>query len=358
MPLLLAAALLLQPQVAILAYHQVESEPKLGWSVSVEDFTDQMHFLRVAGFHVVSIADAYDYLAGKRDSLPPNPVVITVDDGFVDAYTNIRPALARFRYPWSLYIYPRFISRGATALAWDQVLELSAAGVDVESHTMNHPHLMHRSHPEMSDADYSSWLNDELAGSKSAIEEKTKKTVRFLAYPYGDYDKTVEEASARAGYLVGLTSWAGLNARTADRFALRRFPMTSDTTLQQFAEGVGAGPLDLRQVYPPNGSVSTSSQISAMVGASDLDPATVRIEMLGEKATGSFDAATGRVTATIARFTRPRQHVIVYGERASDHRPVAAAWTFYTSAEAKERYESAARRLRELPLHHDHTKRQ
>ena len=358
--LLVAPALLAaEPRVAIVAYHQVESVPQLGWSVSIENFTDQMRYLSAAGYHVIPIADAYEYLSGKRDSLPANPVVLTVDDGFEDAYTKIAPVLAQSRFPWSLYVYPHFISRGSDALKWKQVQQLSASGVDIQGHTMTHPHLMHRSHPEMSDADYAAWLHAELVDSKAAIEQKTGKPVRFLAYPYGDYDKAVEAEAARDGYVVGLLSEAGMNTRSTNLLELKRFPMMSDTTLAQFAKGVGAVLLDIRDVTPANESVATPRTISAVIAQqAELVPASVHIALLGENGTGKYDAATGRVTLTVAKFRRPRQQVVIYGVRTSDHAPVAAAWTFYTSAAAKARYDTIAQRLRELPLHHTQTKRQ
>jgi peptidoglycan/xylan/chitin deacetylase (PgdA/CDA1 family) len=338
-------------RVAIVAYHQVEPVPQLGWSVSIEDFTDQMRYLRAAGFNVVSIADAWEYLSGKRDSLPANPVVLTVDDGFSDAYTNIAPALKQFGYPWSLYIYPHFISRGSSALRWTQVKQLAAAGVDIESHTVNHPHLTRKSQMARSDAEYAAWLTSELVDSKAEIEKQTGRPVRFLAYPYGDWDAGVEAATAKT-YLAGLTSWAGFNTRSTNPMELRRFPMTSDTTLEQFAKGVGAEMIELRDVFPANGSVSTGSRIAANIAQADaLDPASVHILLLGENATGQFDAASGRISLSVAKFTRGKEQIVVYGKRKSDGRPVTAAWTFYTSAEAKARHEAVAQRLRELPLH-------
>ena len=145
------AAVVLAVLIPILAYHQVENVPTMGWSVSTDDFAEQMRFLQAAGYHVIPIAQLSDYLSGKTASLPPNPIVITADDGFADQYTNLNRVIKPFGFPWSLYIYPRFIdAHGATALTWAQVQQLVASGVDVESHTMSHPHLIRRLHSTMS----------------------------------------------------------------------------------------------------------------------------------------------------------------------------------------------------------------
>ncbi len=354
-PSLLAAGV----QIPILAYHQVEPVPQLGWSVSTEDFEDQMQYLSAAGYHVVPLADAYELIAGKRDSLPSNPIVITVDDGFVDSYTTVFPILKRFGYPWSIFIYPNFLRNGAKALRWPQVVELANAGVDVESNTVSHPHLLRKSHADMSDADYAQWLHGELANSKAILEKQTGKPVRFLAYPYGDWDAGVAKEAAQAGYLCGLTSWFGFNQRGTNLFELRRSPMTSDTTIVDFTKAAGALPLEVRDMNPPNGGVASPSTVTAVIQQpAALDPASVHILLLGESGTASFDPATGIATIRPKRSKRAQRHVVIYAERASDHQPVAAAWTFFTSAEAKKRNEANAARLHELPLHHDQSKRQ
>lgn len=347
------------PEVAILGYHAVESNPTSGWAANTEDFTDQMRYLASAGYHVIPIATLYEYLSGTRDSLPADAVVITVDDGFLDAYTEIRPVMKRFAFPWSLYIYPRFIGAGKNALTWTQVRRLSDEGVDIQGHTMTHAHLMHRSHPEMSEADYAAWLHEQLAGSRIAIQEKTGKPVRFLAYPYGDYDKIVQAEAARSGYVVGLTSESGTNTRATNLLGLKRFAIISDTTIAQFINrGLGALPLSLTDLAPAADSAAAPKTVSAVIAdAAQLDPSTIHITLLGEPVAGTFNAATGLVSVDARSLKRARQQVIVWGLRASDRRRMAGTWTFYTNPAAKKRYEDARKRLLELPLHHTDTKR-
>ena len=358
--LLLAPALFAaEPAIPIIAYHQVEAVPTMGWSVSVDDFADQMRYLQVAGYHVIPIATLSDYLAGKVASLPPNPIVITADDGFADQYAELNRVIAQFRYPWSLYVYPNFLgNHGATAISWAQVRQLAASGVDVESHTMSHPHLIRRLHAKMNDADYAAWLHSELADSKRVIEQQTGRPVRFLCYPYGDWDAGVIAEAKRDGYLLGLTSWAGLNSRATNPFELHRSLVESDTTFATFAQSIGGLPLQLAGIEPPNEGIGVPSTITAVIASPhDLDPSTVRIALLGQQATAHYDPLTGRVTATVVRYTRPRQRVVITAERASDHRIMTASWTFYTSAAWKQKYEAEQQRLARLPLSHTKTTR-
>ncbi|HEY8132584.1 MAG TPA: polysaccharide deacetylase family protein [Thermoanaerobaculia bacterium] len=347
--------------VPILAYHEVDPLPERGWAVQTEEFRDEMDFLAAAGYHVIPIADFYDYLIGKRDSLPSDPVIITVDDGWLCAYTDIGPILQKHQFPWSLYVYPAIVGQGTHSLNWSQIKELSDDGVDVEGHTMTHAHLSHRSHVDLNDSQYVSWLHDELAGSKSAIEEKTGRPVRFLAYPYGEHDAAIEQEAAEDGYAAGLTSEVGINTRSTSPLRLKRFPITSDTTLEQFCAGIGAVTLPLDDLAPAAESVIKASQRSLsaiVVDKALLDPKTVGMTVLGvQHGSATYEPSLGRISyAWKGSLPAGRHRAVVWGNRADGLR-FASVWTFYTSEGEKARYEVQRKQLLELPLHHTDTRR-
>src|SRR5579863_497642 len=91
--------------VPILAYHQVAADPQSGWAMRSSDFREQMELLAECGYHVIPVEELVDFIDGKRDALPPHPVVITDDDGWRSTYTDMDPILRQFGYPYSIYIY-------------------------------------------------------------------------------------------------------------------------------------------------------------------------------------------------------------------------------------------------------------
>ena len=355
--LVLTTAALAQ-DTTILAYHEVDPVPERGWAVSSEDFAEQMRYLALAGYNVVPISALVDYIAGRRDSLLPNAVVITVDDGWLCASTEIEPVLQRFGFPWSLYVYPKIVGQGSHALTWAQIVALQKAGVDIEGHTMSHAHLMHKSHPELNDNQYDAFLRTELDESKGIIESHTGQPVRFLAYPYGDYDDAVVAAAKRAGYEAGLLSWFGPNNRPTDPLKLRRFAMVSDTTLEQFRTALGAATLDLHDLSP---TVLAADQtaLSATVDDTELDPTSIRASFLGDtSAESTYDPESHCLTLTWKDKPREqRQTVIIVATTKSSGRAIGIA-RFYTSTAAKETYDARQEMLAKIPLHHTDTTRQ
>ena len=358
--LVLTTAALAQ-DTTILAYHEVDPVPERGWAVSSEDFAEQMRYLALAGYNVVPISALVDYIAGRRDSLPPNAVVITVDDGWLCASTEIEPVLERFRFPWSLYVYPKIVGQGSHTLTWPEIIALQKNGVDIEGHTMSHAHLMHKSHPELDDAQYDAFLRTELDESKRVIESYTGQPVRFLAYPYGDYDAAVVAAAKRAGYEAGLLSWSGPNNRCTDPLKLRRLAMESDTSLEQLRTALDATTLELHDLSPAADGVLAVDQTMLTVSIDDtqLDPISIRASFLDEQfADSSYDAQMHRLTLTWKEKLREqRQTVIVMATTKTGSRAIGIA-RFYTSAAAKEKYDARQEMLAKIPLHHTDTTRQ
>ena len=132
------------------------------------------------------------------------------NSAYGEAIRTLRTALLLSRVdnpPKTVLVTSSIPGEGKTsiALTWDQIREMSDAGADIQSHSLTHPYLTKRRHGSMSDAQYASWLRAELSESKRILEKESGKKVQFLAYPYGDYDASVAEASARAGYTAALT---------------------------------------------------------------------------------------------------------------------------------------------------------
>jgi len=148
-----------------------------------------MRYLSVQKIPVIPLSAFVDHL-DKKTPLPEHSVVITIDDGYKTAKSIAWPILKRYGFPFTLYVYTHAISRLPTALKWDDLREMQAAGVDIESHSVTHPLLTHPG-KAMTRKDYISWVDDELVESKQRLESELGKPVTALAYPFGGYDELI-----------------------------------------------------------------------------------------------------------------------------------------------------------------------
>jgi len=257
-PLLIALAISPPPnppRIIILGYHEVEEDglppheviPRPGaaatpdemalYTISTSAFQQQLDALDRHGYEVIPLADVVDYLAGRRPALPPRSAVITVDDGWRSTTTVIAPELAKRDWPFTAFLYPYVIdahSHHPYNLTWSEVAGLAMDGADIESHTYSHP-LLSRAHAAIGGgSNYAQFLDDELRCSRATIEEHINQPVRFLAYPYGDYDAGVITAARTAGYDAAVTVTPGPVTRQSNPLALNRYLVFHDTTLPQF----------------------------------------------------------------------------------------------------------------------------
>jgi peptidoglycan/xylan/chitin deacetylase (PgdA/CDA1 family) len=101
-------------------------------------------------------------------------------------------------------------------MSWDEARQLAAMGFDIGSHTMEHPILARLDSHD---------LKSELRGSKAKIEAELGRPVHALAYPNGgagDFDKTVMDEAARAGYGYAFAVGDRLHSRADSRMAIKR----------------------------------------------------------------------------------------------------------------------------------------
>lgn len=220
----------------ILMYHYVRPQPSmrtdlLGYrlSVSPEDFRLQMDWLRANGYHTVNFNDVRAYFAGVRP-LPSKPVVITLDDGYRDLYTNAYPILMAHRFTAVAYIVTSFVDQ-SRYVTTDQIVEMDRAGIEIASHTVNHADLARLS--------YAGCLN-EVVGSKLWLERLVRHPVLDFAYPSGQISPAAIAAVRNAGYDTAVTEMTSIVHSQADRYTWTRVRVGGGESLSDFVTNLGA----------------------------------------------------------------------------------------------------------------------
>jgi peptidoglycan/xylan/chitin deacetylase (PgdA/CDA1 family) len=89
-------------------------------------------------------------------------------------------------------------------LGWDELAALADVGWEIGSHTVTHPRLT-----QVDDER----LAAELSDSKHTIERRLGRPCTAIAYPYGDVDERVIEATGAAGYAFGASLPKKLSSR-------------------------------------------------------------------------------------------------------------------------------------------------
>ena len=320
----------------VLCYHIVEAPAAPRMHISRDVFRQHLRYLEMTGYNVIALRDLYDYVTGKRASLPKNAVVITIDDGWSSAYTEIFPEMQKRKFPFTVFIYPKIIGQTANALTWKQVKEMADAGVDIQSHSLSHPFLTRRRHRSMGDKQYGEWVRKELTESKRLIEKNTGKKVQFLAYPYGDYDDRLTEVVADSGYKAALTCDFGLVRKGSDPLRMKRFVIDDRMDFAEFRRYLGARPMQIAEASPRNGAVDPAARvISAKIPKHEsLDPRSVGMALLslGTTVPYSYDARTGAVSLVLenalSSLKAKTHRAVIWATDIKSGKRVEATWVF------------------------------
>lgn len=196
--------------VPILMYHVIgdpageTTYPDL--FLSTADFRGQVNWLKRNGYEAVTLSQVQDAWYDGA-TLPPKPVVLSFDDGYLGQYLDALPILKRAGWAGLLNLKAE-----GSDVSVKEVKKMIAAGWEVASHTITHPDLR--------DLDGTA-LTREVAGSKELMERELGVEIENFCYPAGMYDEKVMAAVEAAGYRGATTVEPGLAGKSMP-FELKR----------------------------------------------------------------------------------------------------------------------------------------
>ena len=226
--------------VVLLMYHKVAPAPLTTGLpvlyVTGQDFDRQMAELSAAGLECVPYGDALGVIEGGKRAF-----CLTFDDGFRNVFDHALPVLRARALRAIQFIVAGQI--GGTD-AWDraigepplplmddaQIRDWLAAGQEIGSHTLTHPHLTALSRAQ---------ARAEVFDSKKQLEDRFGGPIRHFCYPYGDYNEAIRDLVAEAGYETAPTVLFGANRPGVPPLELRRvMARNSPTPLRSLARKV------------------------------------------------------------------------------------------------------------------------
>jgi len=202
----------------IFMYHSISNNGEKSrdfYSVPVNSFREQMEYVATSPCHrtVTSLAE--------------EGVIITFDDGDMTNYTMAYPILKKLGLKAYFFIIPSRIGQ-AGHMGWEQIKELSNAGMMIGSHGMRHRIL-----PTLSDKE----IEEEFIDSKKILERKLRIPVEYLSIPRGFHNRKIIRKAKEAGYKAIFTSDLGFNTEeNFNLYNMRRIPIKKSLSIDRFQQ--------------------------------------------------------------------------------------------------------------------------
>jgi len=186
-------------------------DAQYGLVVSPKLFADQMKALHDAGWHTITAAELGR--AVEIDLQPPaKTFVITIDDGYVDGYTEAFPILQENGFVATYYL-PTGRIGWTRILTAKQVKEMSAAGMEMADHSVSHIDLTSLSIEN---------ARAEIIGPIDYLDALLGSRPTTFAYPFGFYNADLEDEVDAAGFSIAFTTANNCRESFATRFATPR----------------------------------------------------------------------------------------------------------------------------------------
>ncbi len=260
-------------RVLVLCYHDVvaalppDAEPE---TIDTATLAAHLNWLQTEGYVAIDLDRLLRaYTEGAR--LPERAVLLTFDDGYQSAYTQVFPLLRAFGTPAVIALVGQWMETGAGQsvrygerdlprerfLSWDQARQMQASGlVEFASHSWDlhrgiagdaagsmqpaaTTHMAQAGGRYEDDGQWSARVRADLERNNAILSVRLGRHPRAIAWPYGRYNTELEAIAQSLGLPVGLTLDSGRDDQSAPVGRVRRLLVDrAASPIRQFARSV------------------------------------------------------------------------------------------------------------------------
>ena len=228
-------------QVPILMYHHISDVPTrtvlaLSLTVTPTRFSQHLDYLKQRGYHTITFNQLFNalYFGGP---LPQQPIILTFDDGYDDAYKFAFPILKAHGFSGMFYIITGKVGWGGQA-TWPQLRTMLASGMQIGSHTINHVDMGRLLAAAPGET------QKELQQSQAALQKNLGVAIQQFCYPSGEpfrhgtlaEQQQIVALLAADGYVGATTDpgQTGIDQNSQAPFVLLRLRVDGRESLQGF----------------------------------------------------------------------------------------------------------------------------
>ncbi len=243
-------------RLPVIMYHSIlKDASRTGkYVITPARIEEDLIYLRDNGYETVVVADLIAYVHDGVP-LPEKPVMITLDDGYLNNLTYMLPLLEQYDMRAVISViglYSELYSETSDPnpsyahLTWDDIQTLSESGrVEIQNHSYN----MHRQETRRGASRrsgegmevYAKALSDDVMTLQQLLEENCGIVPTAFVYPFGQISDGSDDILRSLGFQCTMSCEERVNSVTRDAqslFSLGRFNRAGTLSTVQFMKKI------------------------------------------------------------------------------------------------------------------------
>ena len=169
----------------VLMYHRIDDTiPPDYLNVHSAQLEQQIQFLQKQKYHPVSFSELIDHIESGKP-LPEKAVLLTIDDGYKNNFTQMYPILKRYNCKANIFLVSSFINTGSENDLNEYMTVKDLNSMDPQIIQFGLHTLDHKDYNKLSDQE----IVEDLRLSKRLLSELGISFQPCFAYTYGSYPK-------------------------------------------------------------------------------------------------------------------------------------------------------------------------
>lgn len=244
--------------LVVMQYHNVSDSTPRSTSITLEELKQHITWLRNNHFQIKPLDVALNEVKQGKYSDKDFIVSLSFDDSHVSVCTTAWPYLRDEKIPFTIFINSGPIQKKyGSQCNIEQLKAMADSGlVIIGNHGKDHIHMATQSN-YASEAEWLAAVSNEIDQTQQFIANHFGKQALLFAYPYGEYNQTVQNLLQQRGY-IAFGQQSGAIGEHSDFLGLPRFPLSGNyanlTTLKDKLRSMA---------FPAKITPSTDNPISA-----------------------------------------------------------------------------------------------
>ena len=243
-------------RLPVIMYHSILKDPaKTGkYVITPARVEEDLVYLRDNGYETVVVADLLAYV-NEGVPLPEKPVMITLDDGYLNNLTYMLPLLEQYDMRAVISVVGCYVDQYSEKpdpnpsyayLTWDDIRTLSESGrVEIQNHSYDmHKQETRRGASRRRDESmevYAKALGDDVTMLQQRLAENCGVVPTAFVYPFGQISDGSDDILRSLGFQCTMSCEERVNNITRDAdslFSLGRFNRAGTLSTAQFMKKI------------------------------------------------------------------------------------------------------------------------